>query len=59
MSDQNQRPDFLLKSNMRRCKTCGELYVLDVKLKVQPEYWTCPECSSRNKTFITSPDELK
>ena len=59
MNKPSHRPDFLLQSNTRKCKTCGEVYILNLNLKSQPEYWTCPECGPKNKTFITSLDDLK
>jgi len=59
MKEQNIRPDFFLQSNTRKCKTCGEAYFLDLNLKLKPEHWTCPECGAKNKTFITSLDDLK
>jgi rubredoxin len=52
-------PEDLQKDYLRKCRFCGYVKSLDLSLSEQPEYWICPECGSKNKTFWTPSDDLR
>jgi hypothetical protein len=57
--DSYHLPKDLQKDYLRKCKICGYMKNLDLSLPEQPEFWICPECKNKNKTFWTPSDEFR